>query len=132
MAVFAITQSASIVAILGPLQYSAIYLLLALLLDSSVSQSKRSLPSLLLNNPVAAFLGGLSYSLYLWQQPFMNPNTDAWWTQAPQGLLLAIGAAMVSHYAVEKPFMRMRRAVERKKKGTNSVTTENSAVPTAG
>jgi peptidoglycan/LPS O-acetylase OafA/YrhL len=36
-----------------------------------------------LNLRPVVWLGALSYSLYLWQQPFLNRGSTAWWTGVP-------------------------------------------------
>jgi peptidoglycan/LPS O-acetylase OafA/YrhL len=54
------------------------------------------------------WLGTLSYSFYLWQQPFLNRGSQAWWTAFPQNLVLALLFAVVSYYGVEKPFLGLR------------------------
>ncbi|HMG57991.1 MAG TPA: acyltransferase [Kofleriaceae bacterium] len=61
------------------------------------------------------FVGGLSYSLYLWQQPFVNRHADGIINSFPFHLLLAFGAALVSYYLVEQPVLalRTRRAARR-------------------
>jgi peptidoglycan/LPS O-acetylase OafA/YrhL len=56
-----------------------------------------------------AFAGLLSYSLYLWQQLFLNRNSGAWVNAFPQNLCFAIAAALGSYYLFEKPFLRLRR-----------------------
>lgn len=56
------------------------------------------------------WLGGLSYSLYLWQQLFLNRHSDGWLQQFPQNIGLAFAAAVVSHYAIERPFLRISAA----------------------
>ncbi len=61
-----------------------------------------------LNGRVVVWIGVLSYSLYLWQEPFLNRAETSWWTAFPQNLLLAMIAASLSHYLVERPFLRMR------------------------
>ena len=63
----------------------------------------------LLNNRVTYALGVLSYSLYLWQQPFLNRASTQWWTAFPVNLLLALACAVGSYYVVERPFLRMFR-----------------------
>lgn len=62
-----------------------------------------------LNNPVMTFLGVLSYSLYLWQQPFLNRTEHAWWTAFPLNILLAFAFALLSYYVVERPFLAFYR-----------------------
>jgi peptidoglycan/LPS O-acetylase OafA/YrhL len=68
----------------------------------------------LLNQRGLAFLGTLSYSLYLWQQVFMNRNSSQWWTAFPQNLLLAFVAALLSYRLVEKPCLQWREQIEKR------------------
>jgi peptidoglycan/LPS O-acetylase OafA/YrhL len=62
----------------------------------------------LLNSKALVFLGVLSYSLYLWQQIFVNHESQAWIASFPLNLFLAFGAAMLCHYCIEKPFLALR------------------------
>ncbi|OOG53676.1 acyltransferase [Rhodanobacter sp. C03] len=62
-----------------------------------------------LNSAPMIFAGTLSYSLYLWQQPFLNRHLDSWLTTFPLNIAIAITAAICSYYLVERPFLRMRR-----------------------
>lgn len=61
-----------------------------------------------LNCAPVVWVGTLSYSFYLWQQPFLNRASQAWWTAFPQNLALALLFATASYYWVEKPFLGMR------------------------
>jgi peptidoglycan/LPS O-acetylase OafA/YrhL len=54
------------------------------------------------------FIGALSYSLYLWQQPFMNRHADSIVNAFPFHLVFALGAAMLSYYLVEQPMLALR------------------------
>ena len=60
-----------------------------------------------LNLAPIVWLGFLSYSLYLWQQLFA-------WAPLPifLKLLLVLGCAALSYYAIERPFQRLRRWIE--------------------
>jgi peptidoglycan/LPS O-acetylase OafA/YrhL len=61
-----------------------------------------------LNWKPIAFIGVLSYSLYLWQQLFLNRNSVAWVNAFPQNLFFAVAAALGSYFLLEKPFLRLR------------------------
>lgn len=74
----------------------------------------------LLNSAAAGHLGVLSYSLYIWQQPFCaSPATfgldQPWWLSFPGWLVSTLTVAALSYYAFERPFLglraRFRRAV---------------------
>lgn len=54
-------------------------------------------------------LGTLSYSLYLWQQPFLNPHQSAWFAAWPWNLLFVAIVALACHWLVERPFLRLKR-----------------------
>lgn len=59
-----------------------------------------------LNFAPVVWLGKISYSLYLWQQPFF-------YTSSPKPLyffLPAFGLACLSYYLVEQPFLKLRGA----------------------
>jgi peptidoglycan/LPS O-acetylase OafA/YrhL len=58
----------------------------------------------ILNVRPVAWLGKISYSLYLWQQLFAyGPQHRAWYW-----LLVPVGLACVSYYLVEQPMLRLR------------------------
>jgi peptidoglycan/LPS O-acetylase OafA/YrhL len=58
----------------------------------------------ILNAKPIAWLGKVSYSLYLWQQLFVYGRQPRAW----YGPLLALGMASVSYYLVERPALRLR------------------------
>lgn len=76
-----------------------------------------------LNWPPLAFVGVLSYSLYLWQQPFIDRASTLWIARFPQNLILAFFAALLCHYVIEKPFLRLRE----RKHVTVAPTSDNEA-----
>lgn len=63
----------------------------------------------MLNSRPLVWLGGLSYSLYLWQQPFLNRYGTTPFTAFPANLLCALAAAWLSHQLIERPGLRLRR-----------------------
>jgi peptidoglycan/LPS O-acetylase OafA/YrhL len=58
----------------------------------------------------AVFVGGLSYSIYLWQQPFLDRHSTAVIASFPLNLLLVACAALASYYLIERPFLALRSA----------------------
>jgi peptidoglycan/LPS O-acetylase OafA/YrhL len=62
----------------------------------------------ILNSAPLVWVGSISYSLYLWQQPFLNRWSSALWTAFPLNLALAVLFAAASYYLVEEPFLKLR------------------------
>ena len=62
----------------------------------------------LLNNRAAVFVGTLSYSLYLWQEPFLNSTAAAFPQSYPYNLLFTVAAALTSYFLIEKPFLTLK------------------------
>ena len=58
-------------------------------------------------------IGILSYSIYLWQQLFMNRETASIWTSFPLNIILTAGAALASYYVIEEPALGLRRKWEK-------------------
>lgn len=90
----------------------------ALCIDWSIRNFGRGVGRLLNWGPIV-YIGTLSYSLYLWQNAFLNPDWDAWPARLPISLLFASGAAIASYYLVEQPFLRLKDLKHGKK--TSSV-----------
>jgi len=85
---------------------------IALLLEASTRHTE-SLAGRFLNCRPMVSLGVLSYSLYLWQQPFLNRNSDTFWTTFPQNLAFAFGCALLSYFLIEHAFLGLRKRLER-------------------
>jgi len=71
-----------------------------------------------LNLRPIVFIGVLSYSIYLWQQVFLDRHTDSLLTAFPVNIGLAAFFALASYYLVERPFLRIRPRVEARVLGT--------------
>jgi peptidoglycan/LPS O-acetylase OafA/YrhL len=57
-------------------------------------------------------MGVLSYSLYLWQQPFLNRELTDVLHVFPNNVALAVAAGVASYYLVEAPSLRLRSRLE--------------------
>ena len=72
----------------------------------------------ILNSKPLIWLGTISYSLYLWQMPFFNPESPAWITRFPVNIVLSIAAATASYYCIEKPILQLRNRFTRRAERT--------------
>jgi peptidoglycan/LPS O-acetylase OafA/YrhL len=66
----------------------------------------------LLNWRPLVFVGVLSYSLYLWQQPFLDRHASLVINAFPLNLALVFAAALVSYMVIERPALRSRAWIE--------------------
>jgi peptidoglycan/LPS O-acetylase OafA/YrhL len=62
----------------------------------------------ILNSAPFVWVGSISYSLYLWQQPFLNRWSSAPWAAFPLNLAPAVRFAAAPYYLVEEPFLKLR------------------------
>ena len=81
---------------------------IAMSIDRSVRISDDWVRTVLESRPLV-LLGTLSYSLYLWQEPFLNRFSRSPVTLFPLNLLLTFAAAAACHYLVERPLLRLRQ-----------------------
>jgi peptidoglycan/LPS O-acetylase OafA/YrhL len=102
---------------------SVIFLSVALTIDASI-QRHDSLIGRVLNLVPFVLLGKLSYSLYLWQQVFLlEPRGTHPYAWFPFNLVLSIGAAAFSYYAIEQPSLKFgRRLISGLKSRTMAVS----------
>jgi peptidoglycan/LPS O-acetylase OafA/YrhL len=98
----------------------------ALLIARSVTYTKGPWGRLLNAGPMVV-LGTLSYSLYLWQQLFLNRNAPGLLTSFPLNLLLTFACAVVSYFLIEQPFLRLRMRLEARRAGPSSALGRRSA-----
>ena len=68
----------------------------------------------ILNAKPVTIIGVLSYSLYLWQEPFLNQYYAGSVYAFPLNLGLVLGASVASYYLVERPFLRLKSRLERR------------------
>jgi peptidoglycan/LPS O-acetylase OafA/YrhL len=67
----------------------------------------------ILNSRLLAFVGVISYSLYLWQQLFLDRQSTSTITRFPENIVFVAAAAMASYYLVEQPCLRVRQHLEK-------------------
>jgi peptidoglycan/LPS O-acetylase OafA/YrhL len=68
----------------------------------------------LLNAAPVVFVGWMSYSLYLWQQPFLNRASAADVAAFPVNVTLALLCALASYFVIERPSLMLRRRLEKR------------------
>ncbi len=79
-----------------------------------------------LNWTPVAWLGKISYSLYLWQELFCsNPA----WHQGYLLAFMALGCATFSYYLVEQPMLRVREKLSRKPEPSPQPVLESPSLP---
>jgi len=59
-------------------------------------------------------LGGMSYSIYLWQQPCFDPNAHSILTTFPINFIGTAVMSLIYYYLVEKLALRLRKVWETK------------------
>jgi len=79
---------------------------IAIILMISISQTK-GFGFHFLNNPLMEQIGLYSYSIYLWQQFFLN-NTGLLINKVPYNLVFILAFALASYYLIEKPFLSLK------------------------
>jgi peptidoglycan/LPS O-acetylase OafA/YrhL len=90
-----------------PVGHTAVNVALALYIDRVV-RFPGGLDGRLLNTAPMELVGKLSYSLYLWQQLFLNRASPSPLCAFPLNVALAAAAAALSYYGVEQTFLNLR------------------------
>jgi peptidoglycan/LPS O-acetylase OafA/YrhL len=90
---------------------SLINVMIAFCIDWSVT-NYQSMFGRFLNSAPMVRLGMMSYSLYLWQQPFLDHNVDSLFTTTPYNLIGLSLAALFSYHFVEKYSLVLRHKWE--------------------
>jgi peptidoglycan/LPS O-acetylase OafA/YrhL len=87
-------------------------LAIALIIERSVRFPDDQIGRVLNSRPFR-FVGVLSYSIYLWQQPFLNRDLPSTTTSFPLNIALVFTLALASYYIIERPSLRLRQRWER-------------------
>jgi peptidoglycan/LPS O-acetylase OafA/YrhL len=79
-----------------------------------------SISGRIFNLPAIAWVGRLSYSLYIWQTFFLHHQSiqvfgrNGWWNTFPTSWMCILAVAVFSYYCVERPSLRLRDVVLRR------------------
>jgi peptidoglycan/LPS O-acetylase OafA/YrhL len=68
----------------------------------------------ILNSRPMVFLGRISYSVYIWQQLYLNRRLSSVITSFPLNLVLVAATSLAAYYLVERPSLELRHRLERK------------------
>lgn len=93
-------------------------------LDWSITYPLSSVGKVLNSRPFVA-VGLISYSLYLWQQPFLNRGSSAMICAFPLNIILAVAVAVFSYFIIEKKALNLRQKLDERWFG------KKAPVPTA-
>jgi peptidoglycan/LPS O-acetylase OafA/YrhL len=63
---------------------------------------------LLLNTAAFSYCGTISYSVYLWQNAFLNDEWSIWPGSFPFNILCCFLIAVLSYHFVERPFLKLK------------------------
>ena len=85
-----------------PMYLTLVAIFMALLPAATVAKPQSWAGRFLELSPVA-WVGRLSYSLYIWQQLFLSPHPGTVWQRAPWNLAAIFLCAAGSYYLVERP-----------------------------
>jgi peptidoglycan/LPS O-acetylase OafA/YrhL len=86
---------------------------IALTIDWCVTRPDTRVGRVLNARPLV-IVGWLSYSLYLWQQPFLNRSSQSALAAFPLNIVLAVTLAVLSYLLIERPALRLRKRLERR------------------
>jgi peptidoglycan/LPS O-acetylase OafA/YrhL len=95
-----------------PIGITITNLAIALVVLSCIAHADTAIGRLLNTRP-AIFLGTVSYSLYLWQQLFMDRTLTPAIFTFPVNAILAFAAAVGSYHLVERPLQTLRHRFRR-------------------
>jgi peptidoglycan/LPS O-acetylase OafA/YrhL len=105
--ILVLNRNASHVRLFYSLGETLLDLLIAVVIDRVV-RLPNGFSGRLLNSRILVHIGVLSYSIYLWQQPFLNRGSSGLFQSFPLSLIAALACAHASHYLIERPALRLR------------------------
>jgi peptidoglycan/LPS O-acetylase OafA/YrhL len=102
-----------------PPAYLTLMAILMALLPAATVARPQSWLGRVLELPLLAWVGRMSYSLYIWQQLFLPaselPQRPGIWQRGPWNLIAVFGCAALSYYLVERPAMAFGKRLLRRR-----------------
>lgn len=95
--------------------FTAESLAIAVMLVWAIGSGRETRVGAFLNSRVMRRLGVLSYSLYLWQQPFTTTDNRSLSGRFPFDLVSALLMAAVSYRVIESPFLKLKERLTKKR-----------------
>jgi peptidoglycan/LPS O-acetylase OafA/YrhL len=86
---------------------------IAFCIDWAVTNYQSNAGKILNSSPMIT-LGMMSYSIYLWQQPFFDEHSMLFWTRFPFNFIGLAVMSVISYRFVEKYFLKLRPEFEKK------------------
>jgi peptidoglycan/LPS O-acetylase OafA/YrhL len=88
-------------------------ILIAICIDWAITNYQSNFVGNLLNSPPMEQIGVMSYSIYLWQQPFLNHDTKLWFNAFPYNLIGIAIFSSLSYFFIERVALRWRSRTEK-------------------
>jgi len=85
-----------------------------------------------LSTRAPVFVGQISYSIYLWQQLFLNRSSSARWCAFPLNLVGVAVCATLSYFAIERTSLTLRHWLERRLFRPKIASATSTIVPILG
>ena len=89
---------------------TALNVMIAFGVDRAITHPDGPIGKVLNLRPIA-WIGVLSYSLYLWQQPFMPAGSSYFLQRFPWNIGAVAVAALASHWLIERPFLKLKERI---------------------
>jgi peptidoglycan/LPS O-acetylase OafA/YrhL len=88
--------------------------LVAICIDWAITNYQTNFFGRLLNTAPMLKIGVMSYSIYLWQQPFLDRSNPQWFNLFPYNFFGIAIFSCISYYLIEKVSLGWRHAIETK------------------
>ncbi len=88
--------------------------LIAICIDWAITNYENNLFGRFLNTSMMTQIGVMSYSIYLWQQPFLNRSEPQWFNLFPYNFIGIVVFSLISFYLIESTSLAWRHKIEAK------------------